>query len=247
MLRRHVQTTLLALGAALSFSACAAPSTPAAPSTLAAQPTSPAPAPDQVGSPSSRVTVSSTPAAESCSGTSALLLHQAPELEAVLPTSVQGRSLARWSVRGRCWPERALQGGTAGVDDLVERIETPGGAPINLDNMAYAEARRTDTSTDPPYYVSIATRPLLDEDEINLTLILFFGSASYHDVAAGIDPQNYKQRTIAGKEVLVGTEDMLDQNDNQRGRPYFYETIDYMFFLITDDDAWAADALGQLP
>ena len=140
----------------------------------------------------------------------------------------------------------ALDGAPIAVDDFVEGIETPGGEPINLDNMAYAVAGRANTSTDPPYFVWAATKPV-DDDELNLTLILLFGGAGYHDVAAGIDPRNYTQQTIAGKEVQVGTDDMLDQDDHQRGRPYFYETNDHVFVLVTDDDTWAADAIGQLP
>lgn len=246
MLQRHVQTTVLAIGAALCLSACAASTTPAASPTLAGPSTSPTPATEPVVSPATPVTGATSPAAETCSAASAVLFHQAPELEAMLPASVQARRLTRWSVRGRCWPELALEGGPVAVDDFVEQLETRDGAPINLDNLAYAVGGRSDTSTDPPYFVWVANRPL-DEDEINLTLVLLFGGAGYHDVAAGIDPQNYEQRKIAGKEVHVGTEDMLSQNDHQRGRPYFYETEDQMFLLITDDDAWAADAIGQLP
>ena len=137
-----------------------------------------------------------------------VLLHQAPELEGVLPPSVDGRTLARWSVRGRCWPEMALDGGPVAVDDFLDGIETPGGEPINLDNVAYAVAGRADTTADPPYFVWAANRPV-DEDELNLTLILLFGGAGYHDVAAGIDPRNYTPQTIAGKEVYVGTDAML--------------------------------------
>ena len=40
---------------------------------------------------------------------------------------------------------------------------------------------------------------------------------------------------------------MVDQDVHQRGRPYFYETEDYLFLVLTDDDAWATDAIGQLP
>ena len=55
------------------------------------------------------------------------------------------------------------------------------------------------------------------------------------------------QATIAGKQVYVGTADMLAQDTHQRGRPYLYQTDRYVFLVITDDDAWAAGAIGQLP
>ena len=40
---------------------------------------------------------------------------------------------------------------------------------------------------------------------------------------------------------------MLVQDEHQHGRPYLYQTDAYMFLLITDDDSWATDAIGQLP
>jgi hypothetical protein len=149
-------------------------------------------------------------------------------------------------LRGRCWPEFLLTAKAGGVDSFVKTFETPGGAPIDLDNLAYGVAGRSDTSTDPPYFVWVATRPL-DEDEIGLALYLLLGGAGYHDVAAGIDLDNYEEQTVAGKDVRIGTEDMLPQNEHQRGRPYLYQTEDHMFVVVTDDDAWAADAIGQLP
>jgi hypothetical protein len=234
MPRRHFLTVLVSLGTAVSVIACATPSTSSAPT---AQP---------VGAASIPVTGPSAQAAKSCPDTNVVLLHQAPELEAVLPASVQGRPLARWSLRGRCWPELLLTGKAGGVDDFVKRFETPGGAPIDLDKLAYGVAGRSDTSTDPPYFVWVATRPL-DEDEIGLALYLLLGGAGYYDVAAGVDMDNYKEQAISGKDVRVGTEGMLPQGEHQRGRPYLYQTEDYMFVVVTDDDAWAADAIGQLP
>jgi hypothetical protein len=159
---------------------------------------------------------------------------------------LQGRSLARWSLRGRCWLQVALTAKAGGVDDFVKTFETPDGPPINLDNLAYGVAGRSDTSTDPPYFVWVASRPV-DEDEIGLALFLLLGGAGYHDVAAGDDLRNYEQQTIAGKDVYVGTEGMVNQDEHQQGQPYLYQTDDYMFVLVAADDAWVADAIGQLP
>ena len=233
MLRRRL-TSLVALGAALVLSACSAPGTPSIP---AVQP---------VGSASLPVTDPSVAVEEHCPGGNVVQLHEASEVEAVLPASVQARSLARWSLRGRCWPEFTLTAKAGAVDEFIKMFETPGGTPIDLDNLAYGVAGRSDTSTDPPYFVWVATRPL-DEDEIGLALYLLLGGAGYYDVAAGIDMDNYKQQTIAGKDVHVGTDGMVSQSEHQRGRPYLYQTDDYMFVVQTDDDAWAADAIGQLP
>ena len=233
MLQRQL-TCLVALGAALFVTAC---STPATSSSTAATP---------VGSATLPLAGSSVAVVERCADTDVVLLHQAPELEALLPASVQGRSLARWSLRGRCWLQVALTAEAGGFDDLVTRFETPDGPPINLDHLAYGVAGRSDTSTDPPYFVWVASRPV-DEDEIGLALFLLLGGAAYQDVAAGGDLRNYAQQTIAGKDVYVGTEGMVAQDEDERGRPYLYQTDEYMFVLVTEDEAWAADAIGQLP
>src|SRR5688572_20743950 len=98
-MRRHVRITLGALGAAMLLSACAVSSTPADPrASSAAVPPPVDSASSPLVAPSTPTATSSTLAAGRCSGPSVVLLHQAPELEAVLPPSVDGRPLSRWSV-----------------------------------------------------------------------------------------------------------------------------------------------------
>lgn len=107
-------------------------------------------------------------------------------------------------------------------------------------------AGRSDTKTDPPFFVFAAVRPE-SEVEINLALLLLFEGAGFNDVAAGTDLTRHQQNTIAAKQVYVGTLDMLTQDTHQRGRAFLYQNDEYMFVVVTDDDAWAADAIGQLP
>jgi hypothetical protein len=54
-------------------------------------------------------------------------------------------------------------------------------------------------------------------------------------------------RTIAGKTVHVGSADMVEQVDHQRGIPYLYQGDGYVFLVLTDDPAWAEEALAALP
>jgi hypothetical protein len=54
-------------------------------------------------------------------------------------------------------------------------------------------------------------------------------------------------RTIAGKTVHAGSADMVEQNNHQRGIPYLYQGDGYMFLVLTDDPAWAEEALAALP
>ena len=194
--------------------------------------------------PSSSAAVTTT--ASTCSlASSGVFPHQAPEIEAILPASVAGRPLTRWSVRGRCWLEQVFSN-QAAIDPFVAQFKTSANPnPIDDTNLVYGIAGRS-IETDPPFFVYAAVRPA-NNDEIGLVLALLFGGAGFHDIAGATDLSHYKAQTIAGKQVDVGTADMLTQDTHQRGRPYLYQTDQYMFLLITDQDAWAADAIGQLP
>jgi hypothetical protein len=46
---------------------------------------------------------------------------------------------------------------------------------------------------------------------------------------------------------MVGDASLLEQSEHQHGQPYFYETSHHLFVVITDERAWAEDALKQLP
>jgi hypothetical protein len=166
------------------------------------------------------------------------LPHQAPDAENVLPASVSGRPLARWSVSGRC------------VLDLVISKDAPGRdaafAGIDLSVLALGVAGRSDTHADPPYFVFSSSRPH-GPKEVEAAVVLLFAAAGFPDVAAGPNLDLYSAQTISGKEVFVGTTDMVRQNEHTRGRPYLYQTDAWMFIVITDSDGWAADAVRQLP
>ena len=170
-------------------------------------------------------------------------LHQAPELEALLPDVVAGRELAR--------SRRSRAGVGSTSSSARSRAESTGSSrasdtPIDLEHINYAVAGRSNTTKDPPYFVNAASRPL-DENEIDLNLALLLGGGGFLDLAAGFELEGFEMRTIGGKEVFVGTDEMLEQNRHQRGRPYLYQTDDTMFLVITDDDAWAREALGKIP
>jgi hypothetical protein len=172
--------------------------------------------------------------------------HQAPELEATLPSRVAGRPLARWSVVGMCWLETILDGAVDPVEFLREVDTADPARTIDPLHLRYAVAGRSDVSHDPPYFVFGAARSQSDE-EIQLALLLLFGGAGFDDPAVAADLGGYEQRTIANRTVYVGTADMLHQTEHQRGRPYLYETDDGMYLIVTDDEDWALDAIKQLP
>ena len=175
------------------------------------------------------------------------LEHQAPELEAHLPTVVAGRNLSIWSVRGTCLLRLVMDVGPDQIEEFLAEIETPGDpARIDVDNLAYGIAGRQNTASDPPYFVFAAARPA-DEDEIFLNLFLLLAGASVVDIPAAARLDGFAAKSIAGKAVYVGTEDMLGQSVHQRGRPYLYQTEDTMFLVVTDDAAWAKEAIEKLP
>ncbi len=61
------------------------------------------------------------------------------------------------------------------------------------------------------------------------------------------DLSAYQEETISGKQIFVGETAMVSQTEHSRGRPYLYQTDDQVFVVITDDRAWAEEALEQLP
>ncbi len=171
--------------------------------------------------------------------------HQAPEIEAILPSVVAGRPLTRWSVRGRCWLEMLFVD-TAAIDPFVAQFATAGNPnPVDDANLVYGVAGRS-IDTDPPFFVFAAVRPS-NNDEIGLAMYLLLGGSGFKPGVEAADLTYYQAQTIAGKEVHVGSVDMLTQDTHLRGRPYLYQTEEYMFLVITEDDVWAADAIDQLP
>jgi hypothetical protein len=242
---------LLALAIALGGCAGSPAATGSAPppvtSSPAATPTpSPGATPTAVATASPTVAPSGSATADQrCLKSIAGLPHQARELEALLPKTVAGRQLSVWSVRGRCW---LITSGipAAAIDELLTTVDKTADPPFDIDHLTYGIAGRSDTSKDPPYFVYAAARTD-NADEIDLASWLMFGGATFKDPIGAGNLALYDEQTIAGHEVWVGTEDMLGQSVHQRGRPYLYQNETTMYLVITDDEAWAADAIGQLP
>ena len=159
--------------------------------------------------------------------------HQLPDLEAILPTVVAGRTMAKWSVRGADF--FGLHGPLT-ADELKGIEADLASEGLVLDDVGLAIAGRSDVDVDPPYFVNAYRFAGFPADGLPREL--------------GIDnpdPGAWTEATVGGKPVLVGTEAMLDQTGHLLGRPYLYNSGDIRFVVATNDEAWAADALGQLP
>ncbi len=160
------------------------------------------------------------------------LKHDSPELEAMLPAVVVRRSLYKWSVRGANFFALTSPLTPEDLKSIEDDLAIEG---LQLDDVAQAVAGRS-APTDPPYFVT-AYR---------------FGDIQAKALPRGLGVDNpeagaWSQSTVGGKLVFVGTQAMFDQTEHVRGRPYVYDSANTRFLLATEDEAWAADALSQLP
>jgi hypothetical protein len=164
--------------------------------------------------------------------------HEAEDIESLLPNKVAGRWLDTWSVRG----ESALDlwGYSAGeIADVREQLAALG---VDLDEVAQGIAGRSDLA-DPPYFVHAFRIPAAARDLLGGRAIAATG------FTRDTDAWEMEDRVIGGKEVAVGPLDVIRQTEHQRGRPYLYGStaLDVSFIVITDDEAWAEEAIRALP
>jgi len=165
------------------------------------------------------------------------LPHGDPELEQKLPSVVGGRSLTRWSLRGEAFLASALGLDQNGLDALSVFLRSKG---VDMANVSMGVAGRSRVSDAPPYFVyayRFAGVPA-SEFQSRLEFPLGFGLRP--------DAGSFGETNVAGRTVLKGVVGMLDQDEHLRGVPYIYESGDIRFVIVTDSEAWAADALSQL-
>jgi hypothetical protein len=183
-------------------------------------------------------------AAGCAAGTNVSLPHQARDLEALLPAQVAGRSLAIWSMHGDRW--LAMQADTE-LQARASQLRQADGFAVAISDLAYAVAERSNAQDDPPYAIHVMRRPPDSAPQAQaLADLLFTGSLRFR-AGFGLQTSTLQSREVGGKPVLVGTPEMLVQDEEQRGRPYLYEADGCVFAVVTDEEAWAADALSRLP
>lgn len=213
------------LGACILVAACGGGSAPAGSAPAGSVPAGSA-------TPMQTAAATGTPTPTTAPSPIGSLKHDSPELEAILPAVVARRSLYKWSVRGANFFGLTSPLTPDDLKSIEADLATEG---LQLDDVAQAVAGRS-KPTDPPYFVT-AYR---------------FGDVQAEALPRGLGVDNpdagaWSQVTVGGKLVFVGTQAMLDQTEHVRGRPYVYDSANTRFLLATDDDAWAADALSQLP
>lgn len=168
--------------------------------------------------------------------------HQAVQTEALLPKSVQGRPLVTASLRGGAILDVAAVPATSRAN--IERALS--GKGVKLDDYSIAVASRSDTATDPPSRLYVIRMPLKSSGYLLPSALAAVG---WHGLDLhGCDEETCSRTTIAGKPVLAGTTTGIDQEPTQRGAPYWYETEPTTVYIaVTDQPAWAEDAIRQLP
>jgi hypothetical protein len=158
--------------------------------------------------------------------------HDAPDLEALLPTVVAGRTLSKESYHGRLLT-LCVQGGTqSDVDELAALLAEE---DLGLDDMSQATAGRSDTKTDPPYFV--------------LAYRLTGHPGSEWPPRTGLDYPDlaaFQNATIAGKDVLVGDAAAIEQTAHALGQPYVWDSLTVHYLIVTDDPSWAEEVLRSL-
>ena len=182
--------------------------------------------PDPTTAPPSSGTESNLPSA--CNP----LPHDAPDLEKVVPTVIAGRPLTIWSVHGERMVTCITGGTAADVADLAAALAAEG---LGLNDISVVTAGRTDVATDPPYFILAYNLVGHPGSEFPSTT-----AVDYPDAAA------FHEADIEGKHVLVGETAGMDQSQHVRGRPYVWNSPTIHYLIVTDDEAWAAEALRSL-
>jgi hypothetical protein len=139
--------------------------------------------------------------------------------------------MTRWSVIGRDY--FAYVGADTAAIDAAESDLTAAG--LSIEDVGWAVDGRSSES-DPPYFV-FALR-FAGSDASTLTT-----DAALDHPEAG----EFTTESLGGKTVKRGTIAMIDQTAHVHGLPYLCDSGDVRYIVVTDDPAWAADALRQLP
>jgi len=164
--------------------------------------------------------------------------HDAPDLEATLPAQVAGRPLVKWSIAGASfWKAVGHKPGSLGAE-----LRAIG---LTADDMQLAVAGRADTRRDPPYIVWVVTFGGLTGAALRDSLPSYLALAPMR-----IDPSrgdDFEERLIADRQVMVGNREMVNQGVHHRGVPYVYVADSGIYALIAEEQPWAEEAIGSLP
>ena len=158
--------------------------------------------------------------------------HEAPDLEAALPTMLAGRPVAIESYHGALMVTCVRGGTTADVAEFADALVAEG---LSLDDVSVAVLGRADVQNDPPYFI--------------LAYQLTGHPGNEWPPTTGIDNPDvagFREANIEGKQVLVGETAGVDQTEHAHGRPYVWNSPTVHYLVVTDDESWAIEALRAL-
>ena len=126
-----------------------------------------------------------------------------------------------------------VNGGTA--TDVAAFATALAAEGLSLDDVSLAVAGRSDVQHDPPHLILAYRLTGHPGNDWPPTI-----GVDHPDAAA------FQEADIEGKHVLVGKTAGVDQSEHARGRPYVWNSPNVHYLIVTDDEAWAAEALRSL-
>lgn len=163
------------------------------------------------------------------------LPNNAPELEALLPTEVNGIAMVTSSWTGPDFVSADAQGDQGFVDFLKEM----GAQPDDVSVASATPKDMTGLAADPTSYTAVFAFRVKGADSAKLQDEMKTAMAS----DAG-DSVTWSAETVGGKQVQVA-KTAKDSEVNQS--TYLYTLQDIVFAVISGSPDSAADALGKLP
>jgi len=158
--------------------------------------------------------------------------HVVREFEREMPEQIAGRPLEIWSVDGELLVLCFQQGSETDVKNFDAELATEG---LTLGDLSMVIAGRSDHEADPPYFIFAYRLSGHRGDEWPATTGL-----DHPDEAA------FGEADVGGKQVLVGELAAVEQSESARGRPYVWNSPTAHYLIVTDDEAWAAEALESI-
>jgi hypothetical protein len=165
--------------------------------------------------------------------------HGDPDLEGLLPLSVAGRPLERWSVSGAGYPFLRVLGIQGDIRAVDGRLKAIGLLPRDV---SFAFAGRS-SPEEPPKSIIVHRYRGVPIGTVRQVLELKVGFGVVDDP----EIDDWTEVEIAGRHVLRGVDAMIMQTEHARGVPYVYDVRDLHFAIVTDDEGWADEALRLLP
>jgi len=165
--------------------------------------------------------------------------HDAAALEQSLPDEIAGRPLVKWSVSGaEFWKAVGRKPNRSALAELDK-------LGLGANDMQMAVAGRADTRRDPPYIVWVVKFGNLAGAALREPLPSYLAMAVMRvDTHRG---ESLQESVIAERQVMVGNQQMVNQNAYHRGLPYVYVTDSAIYAVIAEEKQWAEGAIRSLP